>query len=200
MNPKSLKVFAVSASLVIVYLLIRDHRSQPSANYASADQRGAPVNSPASLADQAARLRAEQETLARRAILARIESLESDYRLKSQQLIEKKNEQAEYNGRVQDYFMQHKAACVALGFGLAGAEVFVEQNKNTSDGAKLAAGLAAGLGAIWAYNNPREAKEVGNALLQVQANQADYKRQVASLQQQVNSTMTQLANERARLQ
>jgi hypothetical protein len=196
MSPKALKFFSIGASIFIIYLLLRDHHSRSSSNSDGGGQSSAPAYD----AGAANRERAEQANIARRATLARIESLESDYRLSSQQLIAKKNDQAEYNGRVQNYVLDHKEACLALGFGIAGAGVLIQQDKYTSDGDKVAAGLAAGIAAVWVYNHADEAKEVGNALVQAQANQADYARQVASLQQQVDSTASELQMERTKLQ
>lgn len=157
------------------------------------------VNTPQSVAPTDEYQRRGPSETAKRAIVARIESLESDYSALRKSLISIQSEKAEYDRRVQDYFMDHKEACVTLGFGLAGADVIANKSRTSTDGEKFVAGLATGYGLVWAYNHPEEAKEVGNAMATVVANQQKYKEQITRLQREIDSTTSELSQERAKL-
>ncbi len=148
---------------------------------------------------QTANPRAGGSDAAKNAVLARINSLEADYRNYSSELIAKQSEQAAYNTEIQDYVMDHKLACLALGIGTTGAGVLVASNKKNSDSENVGALIAIALGGSWAISNPDEAKEVGNVLMAAAVKQQDFQKQVATLQQRKDSIANELKLERAKL-
>jgi hypothetical protein len=201
--PPKASAIGVGALMLLVLLLagarsFREPIASTALTMTPQRQAALPVNSNPATQTTGGRSTADSE-LIKRAVLARIQSLESDYQALRRQLISTQAAQSEYDGRAQDYVLQHKEACAALGFGIAGAGVLVNQNKKTTDGARIVGGLAALTAAYWVSKHQEEAKGVANDLVTIQANQQKYKDDILKLQSNIDTTQMELRQERAKL-